>query len=99
MGDRFAAPARYRVVKMAKPKYDKLELGAARSAHANLEEVPFLAIIEVDREGYVPSCVALRMRISPFLFTARVEPPALQKLQADDAVVAIAPSQPLARLA
>lgn len=94
-----SAPAHYRVVKMAKPRYDKLDVSSQVSPRINLDEVPFLAVIEVGREGYVPSCVALRTRISPFLFTARVEPPALQKLQSDTEVVAIAPSQPLARLA
>lgn len=88
-----------RLIKTVKPHYDKVEMDVARSARVNLDEVSFLAIIEVKTEGYVPKGVALRTRITPLLFTARVEPGRLKLLQSDAEVLSIAPSQPLVRSA
>ena len=81
-----------------KPEPSKVEADARRSARVNLEEVSFLAIIRVDRRDYVPDCVTLRKQISPWTFTAQVDPPALQLLQEDPGVVSISPSKPLVHI-
>ncbi len=81
-----------------KPEPSKVEPDARRSARVNLEEVSFVAIIRVDLRDYVPGCVILRKQISPWTFTAQVDPPALHLLQEDPRVVSISPSKPLVQI-
>lgn len=53
------------------------------------EESVIVATVKVDRDGYIPPDVVLRARIAPTIFTADIPYKALDRLESDDAVVAI----------
>lgn len=81
--------SKYRV-EYVTPKPSKLRLSGETLRKLDREE-PLVATVRVSREGYVPSGVEVRTRISPFIFTANISPEVLEKLGEDPAVVAIEP--------
>ncbi len=63
----------------------------ARTARAG----PLLAVVRVASDGYVPSCIALRTRLTPQIFTAFVQPDALARLEEDARVLSVSSGRPL----
>jgi hypothetical protein len=58
--------------------------------YGELDEESIIAVIvEVSQEEYIPPDVIRRARISPTIFTANIPYKALDRLENDDAVVAI----------
>lgn len=78
------------------PGSSKLKPDVLRLAHG-LNQRSFSAFVRVKKPNYVPDCVQLRVRLSPKLFTAQIEPPDLDQLEHDDLVVSISASKPLRR--
>jgi hypothetical protein len=74
------------------PETKKVRLNLSRFARGCLK-APFLATIRVNRAGYVPNYVTPRAKIGPELFTAVVEPSAIELLEQDPRVVSVSPSQ------
>ncbi len=81
--------ANYRVEQVT-PKYSKLRLNAEALRKLERKE-PLVATIKVAQQGYVPSGVKIRARISPLIFTANIPRQVLAQLEQDPAVVAIEP--------
>jgi hypothetical protein len=72
----------------------KVRLNLPLVARGGLK-APFLAIVRVNIADYVPDYVNLRAKISPELFTALVQPSAIELLEQDSRVVSVSPSQSL----
>jgi hypothetical protein len=81
--------SKYRV-EYVTPQPSKLRLSGEALRKLNREE-PLLATVKVSQEGYVPSGVEVRTKISPFIFTANIPYEVLERLEQDPAVVAIEP--------
>jgi hypothetical protein len=81
--------SKYRV-EYVTPQPSKLRLSGEALRKLNREE-PLLATVKVSQEGYVPSGVEVRTKISPFIFTANIPYEVLEQLEQDPAVVAIEP--------
>jgi hypothetical protein len=81
--------SKYRV-EYVTPQPSKLRLSGEALRKLNREE-PLLATVKVSQEGYVPSGVEVRSKISPFIFTANIPYEVLERLEQDPAVVAIEP--------
>lgn len=81
--------SKYRV-EYVTPQHSKLRLSEEVQRGLNQEE-PFVATVKVSQEGYVPSGVEVRTRISPLIFTANIPYEVLVQLEQDPAVVVIEP--------
>ena len=75
-------------VEYVNPENSKLQL-SGESLKDLRQEDPLVATVKVSQEGYVPSGVEVRARISPLIFTANIPLNVLEQLQQDPAVVAI----------
>lgn len=73
----------------------KLEPDTARQAQASEVDAEVAVIVKVTEDGYVPPGVQVRARLSPRLFTARLVPADLERLQQDTRVDSVATAKPL----
>jgi hypothetical protein len=73
------------------PKTSKLRLTGEALRKLNGEEA-IVATVKVSLEGYVPSGLEVRTRISPSIFTANIPPEIWERLEQDPAVMSIEPA-------
>ncbi len=85
--------SKYRV-EYVTPESSKLKLSAKNLRELNPEAF-LVATVKVAKEGYVPSGVEIRTRVSSLIFTAKIPREILGRLESDSAVVSIEPAYKL----
>lgn len=78
-------------IEQSLPEHSKLKQGAKVFGEEHQSDF-LVATVKVSKEGYVPSGVEIRARISPSLFTAKIPWDVLPQLEQDPTVLAIEPS-------
>jgi hypothetical protein len=81
--------SKYRVEHLV-TESSKLKLSGEALRELNQDAV-LLATVKVSMDGYIPSGVEVRTRISPLIFTANIPHEVLERLEADLNVVSIEP--------
>jgi len=81
--------SKYRV-EYVPPESSKLKLSGEALRESNQEGF-VVATVKVAKEGYIPSGIEIRTRISPSIFTANIPREILDRLEGDPAVVSIEP--------